>query len=406
MYTNFGAVIRITTDVNSYINLSLLGAKMIYSPQYILGAEKIYYIGGSMGKIVLESGKRLSNIELLRIVAMLMVILGHYYVHGGIPEEAGLGVTKTVFQFLGSGSKIAVNIFVIISGYFLVTQKFNWMKVIRFLSCTYFWSLAIVVFSLFAFGASNVDSTLMKKSLFPLTPLNWFARAYLNLYLVFPVLNIIMRKLSKGKILALIGLLTLWFYGIPTWLNESKGGYLNSLFMFSDMYLMGACIRVYGNEKLMRRLKVTGFLGMAVIWLSIVGFDYESLKDPDYTALAMSFPHSGANFFVLLVALGIFAVFKDMTVPSNGSLNKIAKTTFGVYLIHDNALIVPWLWNTVIRAYEFYGSPFLIVHMVFTATGIFFVCAVLEYLRINYIERPMMNFVSVHKNRLFLQRNS
>lgn len=100
MYTNFGAVIRITTDVNSYINLSLLGAKMIYLPQYILGAEKIYYIGGSMGKIVLESGKRLSNIELLRIVAMLMVILGHYYVHGGIPEEAGLGVTKTVFQFL------------------------------------------------------------------------------------------------------------------------------------------------------------------------------------------------------------------------------------------------------------------------------------------------------------------
>ena len=46
MYTNFGAVIRITIDVNSYINLSLLGAKMIYSPQYILGAEKIYYIGG------------------------------------------------------------------------------------------------------------------------------------------------------------------------------------------------------------------------------------------------------------------------------------------------------------------------------------------------------------------------
>ena len=85
MYTNFGAVIRTTTDVNSYINLSLLCAKMIYSPQYILDTEKIYYIGGSMGKIVLESGKRLSNIELLRIVAMLMVILGHYYVHGGIP---------------------------------------------------------------------------------------------------------------------------------------------------------------------------------------------------------------------------------------------------------------------------------------------------------------------------------
>lgn len=64
---------------------------------------------------------RSSNIELLRIIAMFMVVLGHYYVKGGFPDDSLMNTSKLVMQFLGSWSKIAVDIFVIISGYFLVT---------------------------------------------------------------------------------------------------------------------------------------------------------------------------------------------------------------------------------------------------------------------------------------------
>lgn len=53
---------------------------------------------------------------------MVMVVLGHYYVKGGFPDDSLMTTSKLVMQFLGSWSKIAVDIFVIISGYFLVTH--------------------------------------------------------------------------------------------------------------------------------------------------------------------------------------------------------------------------------------------------------------------------------------------
>lgn len=69
-----------------------------------------------------QNTMRSSNIELLRIIAMFMVVLGHYYVKGGFPDDSLMITSKLVMQFLGSWSKIAVDVFVIISGYFLVTQ--------------------------------------------------------------------------------------------------------------------------------------------------------------------------------------------------------------------------------------------------------------------------------------------
>ena len=93
-----------------------------------------------------QNAIRSSNIELLRIIAMFMVVLGHYYVKGGFPDDSLMTTSKLVMQFLGSWSKIAVDIFVIISGYFLVTQKFRWKKICKFFGCTYFWILATLCF--------------------------------------------------------------------------------------------------------------------------------------------------------------------------------------------------------------------------------------------------------------------
>lgn len=132
------------------------------------------------------SNNRFSNIELLRIVSMFMVILGHYYCQSAFPDIKITSLNQVFMQFLASGSKIAVDIFIIISGYFLVKQKFSWQKIVKFLTCTYFWSIIVLIFAIFVLD-SNVNNSLIKKSLFPLTPLNWFARAYLNLYIVFPL---------------------------------------------------------------------------------------------------------------------------------------------------------------------------------------------------------------------------
>ena len=225
--------------------------------------------------------QRYSNIELLRIVAMLMVIWGHYYLKGGFPDDSSMSASKLLMQFLGSWSKIAVDIFVIISGYFLVTQKFRWNKLVKFSCCTYFWSLATLGAALILLNL-DVSKSMIMKAVNPLIPLNWFARAYLILYIIFPLLNKLIIYVSKKKLAIIIGVLTIVFYIVPTIRGVALGGYLNSLFMFSNMYFIGAYLRLYGNKQLENTIELVGGTSTLAFYASILVFDYMGRYDSYY----------------------------------------------------------------------------------------------------------------------------
>lgn len=339
----------------------------------------------------MKSIERSSNIELLRIVAMFMVVLGHYYVKGGFPDDNLINANKLLMQFLGSWSKIAVDIFVIISGYFLVTQNFKWTKVVKFFSCTYFWSLATLCFGLFILNL-DIDKSLIMKAVNPFTPLNWFARAYLLLYIIFPLLNKLIKYIGKTKLTILIGILTTVFYIIPTIKGSSLGGYLNSLFMFINMYFVGSYLRLYKNNKLEKAIKYWGGISTIIFYSSIILFDYMGRYDSYYIAKenVMIFAFVGCNIFGLIMATAIFVIFKNWKISYNKVINSIASTTFAVYLIHDNGVISSWLWSSLIRADRFYDSMLLIPHMLITTIVIFVVCGLLEHIRINLLEKRFM----------------
>ena len=61
---------------------------------------------------------RQSNIELLRVISMFMVLLGHYYVISGFSDIDIISFNWIGMQFLGAWSKVAVDIFVIITAIF------------------------------------------------------------------------------------------------------------------------------------------------------------------------------------------------------------------------------------------------------------------------------------------------
>lgn len=65
-----------------------------------------------------HSIKRQSNIELLRIISMLLIVTHHYIVNSGIMETISLGDHPTKFTFLtiwGMWGKMGINIFILIS---------------------------------------------------------------------------------------------------------------------------------------------------------------------------------------------------------------------------------------------------------------------------------------------------
>lgn len=76
---------------------------------------------------------RSSNFEILRIIAMIMIVAHHFSVHGGFEMYISSLQLNTIFlQFLQFGGKIGVNIFVLISGYFLInTDNIKVKKIIK-----------------------------------------------------------------------------------------------------------------------------------------------------------------------------------------------------------------------------------------------------------------------------------
>ena len=119
--------------------------------------------------------KRESNIELLRILSMFMIIAHHFSVHGNFILEKIPLLNKIWLQLLSSGGKIGVNIFIIISGFFLInSKKVNMNKIIKLLAQLLFYSILIfIIFGSFGIVSFNIKS-LVKHILG--YPIWWFAK--------------------------------------------------------------------------------------------------------------------------------------------------------------------------------------------------------------------------------------
>lgn len=106
---------------------------------------------------------RCANYELMGIIMMLFVIIGHVTVYSG--KLAALDtIDYYITNFIRSFCIMAVNVFVIRSGYFGVTLR--WDKVLRFdlRTCFYTWLGLIIGI---AFGVHQINFTNDIKLLFP-----------------------------------------------------------------------------------------------------------------------------------------------------------------------------------------------------------------------------------------------
>ena len=69
--------------------------------------------------------ERNSNLELLRIFSMFLIVTHHFAIHSGLPLwnfSSSNALNLIWSQWLCLGGKLGVDLFVLISGYFLATK--------------------------------------------------------------------------------------------------------------------------------------------------------------------------------------------------------------------------------------------------------------------------------------------
>lgn len=330
--------------------------------------------------------ERKNNIELLRVLAMFLVVVGHFCYNcvklnpslGDFPIDGVAGfMSWSVIEIIWLVANVAVDCFVMISGYFLVDRvSFRWAGTLAV------W-LETVFYSLLLFGISClVNHTFsLREFVNAATPIYsnqyWFIKNYVGLMLVSPFLSMLVRQLSKQQyqiLLIIGGVLSFKFlYG------ECYAGTM-SFSWFIYLFLAAGYIRLHGLPEAVVANSGKIWWGILIMFfISVLLFNiYASYKHGEPFHLKSS-AYDGLMFFF---AVATFAFFLKTDISHSKVLiriSKLAPYTLGVYLIHENLNVKQLgLWKLVAQSSE--GRP-LFLCCILTAIVIFSTCCVIDFLR-------------------------
>lgn len=125
---------------------------------------------------------RSANFELLRVIAISMILILHFFVHGGIMEA--YPYTKTLLPLMILG----VPLFILLSGYFRI--KLQWKSFIRLSVTLMVFNIVNIAASHFIIGVNVKTMSALSGIISPLTHSPyWFITTYCGLFIISPIIN-------------------------------------------------------------------------------------------------------------------------------------------------------------------------------------------------------------------------
>lgn len=279
---------------------------------------------------------RQSNMEALRIIAMSMILIHHFMIHGLTPEN----IPNNLYQGLNSFVYCGVTIFFLISGFFTIRYSFSGLlKLI--LTILFFDFINLILLGLV--GATPQPRSWIFALMFPVTQSPyWFIKVYLFLYMTAPILNAGLRNISQRVLRnTLIILLFTLFYS-RTYLGID--GYLHGMYLYCAGYYIG---------------KYQPWLNVPNQWWLVAFFLFTGLSN----CAAWTFAYFGhpveyfTSYHNVLIFLGgatLLLYFRKLDFRSN-AVNSIATASLGCYLLQDGLFGLEWLYDFQSGMFARYG---------------------------------------------------
>ena len=332
---------------------------------------------------------RCSNIELCRIVSIVLVMLVHTTF-----QSIGYGETYQDFgvSLLAAFTIIGVNVFVLITGYFSATPK--WLSISNLIFICFFWFLI----GLLCKYCCRQD--IGYEPFFFITRSNWFIPAYIGLLFMAPVLNAFCDSANQStlkKVVIALIFIEVWFDLLPpspTIELGSQGGH--SVFSFAILYLLAHYIRLYDVPSWFRKHSLVIYILLSV-FIALVSYKCYSLGH-DYIPEIL---YQYSCPFVIISSVAFFITFQKLKVSDSKVINHVAKSTLAVLLGHTaiSFLYMPhfkWIY-TQHSGIEVIGLWLLSIIIVFTSS------IALDQLRL-IIYKPIDKWLHEHiKNNLVIQ---
>ncbi|MCR4750652.1 MAG: acyltransferase [Lachnospiraceae bacterium] len=349
--------------------------------------------------------KRQANFELLRIIAMMMVIVLHYIIKGNMSVSLSVdGSAENHLWWLIEGfCNVAVNVYVLISGYFLVDSKWHVNKLVKLVCQVLFYSIitGVIMYLLlqyvkpaFLLRAANMAGVDMSYGLtawlYIFLPIEyehyWFATAYVIMYMLSPVLAVAVRSLPQKQLKTVI-IALLCFFCIPKSVNPyliPTDNYGYDFGWFICLFLIAGYIRKYDLKLFDTKAKAMTYYVTSVLlnWgiCSAAGAICRGTGKLEYY-VDMTYAYN--YIFVLFSSVAFFYVWKYVSIE-DGLFSRIicavAPLTFGVYLLHEN-IGLRLIWPYILGAHTSELFIVSLCRMILAVVAVFVIGCIVDYIR-------------------------
>lgn len=365
----------------------------------------------------MEKNKRIVNFEVLRIVAMLFILLLHTYIDDGIigssvdSDEGVIPIFNFIFSMLGNSVfYVAVNCYVLITGYFLINKtEFKVLKIekIWFHAFFYIFGLTIICF---ISGIGDITTKDLASSFFVIWGNhNWFVKCYIALIAISPFISKLAQILTKKQYIILLIILTILSTNIIKPLNFPYGDLYDSyggatLAWFIYLYLVAGYIRLFnpfggcGVKPVMKWFCLFWLLNMLQLGYKIYS-DYNASGELVYSNIGS---YNGIVFFM---SVFLFLVFRNMTFKSSvwQKIVVVSPYMFGVFLLHIHYKFKYVLWDNI-NLSDYISSPCFIPYILGVVMLLMFAGIIVELIRINIVKLLNLSFLLDKFNR-YVYRN-
>lgn len=361
--------------------------------------------------VISRKPSRMANLELLRCAAMMMVVVLHYLGKGNILSDLTgerLGSVEVVAWILEAFCIVAVNAYMLISGYFLSGSTFKLSRMITLYLQLWFYSVGIGMLGIVTgiFPMETVETHDLLTLVFPVFMKHyWFVSAYLFMYLFLPFMGGVIRRMSQKQMQLAIGMLIAAFCVLksvlPIRLELDAQGYDSIWYLC--VFFTAAYIRRFGcgMVKNLKRSVCLYVLACVAILLVTAGLRQVYLMTGSLgRILTIAFEYN--HILPYLASVGLFGIFLNINVPEKlgGFINRIAPYTLGVYLLHEN-ITVRYAWQNWFCADRLGSVGELLLWTLIAVTALFAIGILVDMLR-----GLVMNWLHVLFNKIGVYRKT
>lgn len=295
--------------------------------------------------------RRESNFELLRILAIVMVVIFHYVWN---TDYHGSGTGRLVVDAFYLFGELGVNCFALLSGYFLsgAEHPFHAKKAVLLWFQVLFYSVVSAAVC-YALKPEPVTLFSLCRIFLPIIFKNWwYITAYFLLYFITPYLNIVLRNLNRQEHQKLLAFLLTVFSIIPTVFGTLNNGaekflYYNRFLWLVVLYFAAAYIRSYDLTLFGRIRSWKGWLLLhALIWCADLLFaafwERYGARFSEYFPIRATYFWNPNTIIVAGLSVTLFMTFKKIRIPHQPVIAYLGSVTFGIYLFHGGGSGSVW----------------------------------------------------------------